>query len=261
MHVLVFDSGVGGLSILEQLQALNPELQYSYLFDNLYFPYGELSENTLIQRVKFLLSKAVSKLNPDLLVVACNSASTLSLPYLREALSIPVVGVVPAIKSAAMLSKTRHFGVIATPGTVERAYTEQLIADFAEDCKVELLGSTSLVKLAEQKLAGQSIELSQVEQALRPWLGMEDLDCVVLGCTHFPLLKAELQQVLGQHTKLIDSGEAIAKRVRHLLQLDAYTIRQAKKMEARAYCTKASTELGFQQTLQAYRLTSLQLFT
>jgi glutamate racemase len=261
MHVLVFDSGVGGLSILEQLQALNPELQYSYLFDNLYFPYGELSEDALIQRVRSLLTKAVSELQPELLVVACNSASTLSLPYLREALSIPVVGVVPAIKSAAMYSKTRHFGVIATPGTVERAYTEQLIADFASDCKVELLGSTLLVKLAEQKLAGKSIQLELIREALHPWSTLEDLDCVVLGCTHFPLLKEELQLILGQAVRLIDSGEAIAKRVRHLLQLDAAPKIQAKKMEARAYCTKTSTELGFQQALQAYRLTSLQLFS
>ncbi len=261
MHVLVFDSGVGGLSILEQLQVFNPELQYSYLFDNLYFPYGELSEETLIQRVKSLLTKAVAELQPELLVVACNSASTLSLPHLREALSIPVVGVVPAIKSAAMISKTRHFGVLATPGTVERAYTEQLIGDFAADCKVELLGSTLLVKLAEQKLAGQQIELKQVKQALSPWLGMRDLDCMVLGCTHFPLLKAELQQVLGQGISLIDSGEAIAKRVRHLLQLDVQPKIRAQKMEARAYCTKTSTGLGVQQALQAYRLISLQLFT
>ncbi|MEE1675245.1 glutamate racemase [Agarivorans aestuarii] len=261
MHVLVFDSGVGGLSILEELQRVSPQRQYSYLFDNLYFPYGELEEQQLITRVLQLLSKAVNQLKPDLVVIACNSASTLSLPPLRETLSIPVVGVVPAIKSAANKSLTRHFGVLATPGTVERTYTEQLIADFAKDCRVELLGSTLLVQLAEQKLSGETIALPDIERALAPWLLFEDLDCVVLGCTHFPLLKEELQQVLGSKVSLVDSGAAIANRVNSLL-LDSEALASGqKKAEAHAYCTMHPANSTLLKQLQSYQLSSLQLFT
>ncbi len=261
MHVLVFDSGVGGLSVLEQLQQRNPNMQYSYLFDNLYFPYGELDDQQLITRVVELLTKAVNKFNPDLVVVACNSASTLSLPSLRETLSLPIVGVVPAIKSAANKSITRHFGVLATPGTVERSYTEQLIADFAKDCRVELLGSTLLVQLAEQKLAGESIALEDVKQALASWLVFDDLDCVVLGCTHFPLLKDEIQQVLGERVCLVDSGAAIANRVHSLLSTNEALNLSQKKAEARAYCTMHPANSSLLKQLQAYQLSSLQLFT
>ncbi|MDO6765668.1 glutamate racemase [Agarivorans sp. 1_MG-2023] len=261
MHVLVFDSGVGGLSILEELQQLNPELQYSYLFDNLYFPYGELADNQLVERVLSLLKLAVHQLKPDIIVVACNSASTLSLPYLRETLTIPVVGVVPAIKSAAKLSQTKHFGLLATPGTVERSYTAQLINDFAADCQVELVGSTSLVQLAEQKLAGEQITLEAIKAVVEPWLSIKTLDCVVLGCTHFPLLKEELQQVLGEKVKLVDSGPAIAKRVQSLLIDASKPNLMQKKAETHAYCTEHSANSDLLKQLQHYGLHSLQLLT
>ncbi|UPW18193.1 glutamate racemase [Agarivorans sp. TSD2052] len=258
-HVLVFDSGVGGLTILEHIQRLSPQLHCSYLFDNLYFPYGELADQQLISRVSHIIKQAVEKLQPDIVVIACNSASTLALPTLRKQLKVPVVGVVPAIKSAANYSSSKHFGVLATPGTVERAYTEQLIRDFASDCQVELIGSTHLVKMAERKLSGEQVSLASIKQVVLPWLGMDRIDAVVLGCTHFPLLREELTQVLGDKVALIDSGLAIAKRVAHLVGSEGLVEYGQKKVEAHAYCTEASTNSILLNQLQAYGITSLRL--
>ncbi|WP_432460256.1 glutamate racemase [Agarivorans sp. QJM3NY_25] len=259
MHVLVFDSGVGGLSVLESVQLLNPHLQYSYLFDNRYFPYGELSEPELIERVCELVAVAVAKLQIDMVVIACNSASTLALPKLRSQHAIPIVGVVPAIKLAASMSQTGHFGILATPGTVERQYTAQLIQDFAANCIVELIGSTELVVLAERKLAGEFIDSRAVHDIVASWLAMEDLDTVVLGCTHFPLLKEELSQVLGEKVQLIDSGPAIAKRVQHLSDDCNRIVFDHKKAEVSAYCTLTSANTGLVDQLTAYGINSLQL--
>lgn len=214
--ILVFDSGVGGLSILAELQKLLPQHQYHYLFDHARLPYGELDEQTLIKGCAELILPMVAQVQADIVVIACNSASTLVLPTLRAALTIPVVGVVPAIKPAAHLSHSKHIGLLATPGTIKRQYTHRLIEQYAKDCQVELFGSSELVMLAEQKCAGMAISLDKLTQLLHP-IANSHIDVLVLGCTHFPMIKAEITAVLGTDIILLDSGEAIARRVQQLL--------------------------------------------
>ncbi|WP_170961678.1 glutamate racemase [Vibrio genomosp. F6] len=215
-RVLVFDSGVGGLSVYQEIKCLLPQLDYIYIFDNEAYPYGELEQSVLIQRVKALVLDFVAKHEVDLVVIACNTASTIVLPTLREELTIPIVGVVPAIKPASLLS-TKAVGLIATPATVTREYTHDLIKSFSLDKNVKLLGSTRLVDMGEEKLRGESVNIDELATILSPLVN--HIDVAVLGCTHFPLIRDEIQQVLGSNVVLIDSGKAIARRVEELLEL------------------------------------------
>ena len=214
--VLIFDSGVGGLSVLQEIRQRLPGLELHYLMDNAFFPYGIKPDDVLIKRILDVCSLAVRELNPDLLVVACNTASTLALHHLRTALPIPVVGVVPAIKVAAGLTSSGHIGLLATPATVNRPYTDQLIDDFAGHCQVHRFGSANLVQWAEDFLQTGTITPA-LKNHLAPWIEENPaMQHVVLGCTHFPLLRAELEEY-WPHISWIDSGSAIARRVESLL--------------------------------------------
>ncbi|MBD8164772.1 glutamate racemase [Erwinia persicina] len=217
--VLVFDSGVGGLSVYDEIRKLLPDLHYLYAFDNVAFPYGEKSEAFIVERVVAIVEAVTRRYPLALVVIACNSASTVTLPALRERFAFPVVGVVPAIKPAARLTRNGVVGLLATRGTVKRPYTHELVARFGSECKTEMLGSAELVELAEAKLHGQPVSIDDVKRILQPWLRMQEPpDTVVLGCTHFPLISEELQQVLPEGTRLIDSGAAIARRTVWLLE-------------------------------------------
>ncbi|WP_165310006.1 glutamate racemase [Vibrio ziniensis] len=216
--VLIFDSGVGGLSVYKEIELRLPQLSYTYLFDNAAYPYGELEQSVLLQRVEQLITGLVEQQGFDIVVIACNTASTIVLPTLRSKLSIPVVGVVPAIKPASSLAN-KAVGLIATPATVTRQYTHDLIRSFSADKNVELLGSTRLVDMAEEKLRGKAIDLQELQNILSPLINQ--IDVAVLGCTHFPLIKDEIQQVLGKEVLLVDSGEAIARRVKDLLGIES----------------------------------------
>ena len=220
--VLVFDSGVGGLSVYDEMRQLLPHLHYIYVFDNVAFPYGEKSEEFIVERVLEIVTAVRQRYPLALAVIACNSASTVSLPALREKFTFPVVGVVPAIKPAARLTANGIVGLLATRGTVKRPYTRELIERFAHECRIEMLGSGELVELAESKLHGEPVSLDEMRRILRPWLRMpEPPDTVVLGCTHFPLLQEELMAVLPEGTRLVDSGAAIARRTAWLLEHEA----------------------------------------
>ncbi len=210
----MFDSGVGGLSVFKQIHRLLPQLDYVYLFDNQAYPYGELEQSVLISRVNQLVSALVEEHQVDIVVIACNTASTIVLPSLRENLSIPVVGVVPAIKPASLIAR-KGVGLIATPATVTRQYTHQLIHDYAQGKTVELLGSTRLVDIAEEKLRGKKVSIAELANILEPL--RDSVDVAVLGCTHFPLIQEEIHQALDRKVFLVDSGEAIAHRVEALL--------------------------------------------
>lgn len=214
--VLIFDSGVGGLSVYKEIAQLLPEQHVVYAFDNAAFPYGELADDILIQRVCGMVTSLCYERDIALVVIACNTASTLVLPHLRSLLSIPVVGVVPAIKPAVAMSKTKHIGLLATPATVNRTYTKQLVEEFAPDCHVEMVGSTELVQMGEGKLRGTPVDKKILKQVLMPFINKTD--CIVLGCTHFPLLRDEIEEILGDQCLVIDSGKAIANRVDALLK-------------------------------------------
>ena len=249
-NVVIFDSGVGGLSIyqavykaqaVDQAQAVlnkaQAALNYVFVSDNQAFPYGTKGEAELIQRVVKVVESIVKRYDPKILVVACNTASTVVLPILREKFEFPIVGVVPAIKPASKRSTTRHIAVMATPATIARPYTEQLITDYASDCRVVKLGSSRLVTLAEQKLYGEPFDLEILETILEPILIEPTIDVLVLACTHFPLLKDEIAKVFDarEHTiQLLDSAQGIANRVSDLtnsLPCKASTqLEQAKKI-------------------------------
>lgn len=256
--VLVFDSGVGGLSVYDEIRKLLPDLHYLYAFDNVAFPYGEKSEEFIVERVMAIV-EAVTRLYPlALVVIACNSASTVTLPALRERFDFPVVGVVPAIKPAARLTRNGVVGLLATRGTVKRPYTKELVARFGGECKTEMLGSAELVELAEAKLHGQPVAIEDVKRILQPWLRMQEPpDTVVLGCTHFPLISEELQQVLPEGTRLIDSGAAIARRTVWLLENESpETSSQDENM---AFCMEITAQaVQLMPVLQRYGFGKLE---
>ncbi|NCI15989.1 glutamate racemase [Cronobacter muytjensii] len=256
--ILVFDSGVGGLSVYDEIRHLLPDLHYIYAFDNVAFPYGEKSEAFIVERVVEIVTAVQARYPLALAVIACNSASTVSLPALREKFAFPVVGVVPAIKPAARLTANGVVGLLATRGTVKRPYTHELIARFANECQIEMLGSAELVEIAEAKLHGEPVSLEALRRVLRPWLRMpESPDTVVLGCTHFPLLADELLQVLPEGTRLVDSGAAIARRTAWLLEHEAPDARSCD--DNIAYCMALTPEVAqLMSVLQRYGFGKLE---
>jgi glutamate racemase len=201
----VFDSGVGGLSIAQEIQQKLPFAPLIYASDNAFFPYGTKGETELIARVDAVLRAITTQYSVDIVVVACNTASTLSLPHIRSHFTQPIVGVVPAIKPAACHSQSQVIGLLATPATVARTYTQQLIRDYAPNAEVISVGSSELVQLAEQKLRGIAVKPDQLKRILLPFFEHvrgPEMDTLILACTHFPLLRCELNY-LRQSRRLI----------------------------------------------------------
>jgi glutamate racemase len=219
-RALVFDSGVGGLSVLDAIVASGAEIALDYVADHVWMPYGLRTDEEIAARVPALLSALVAQWCPDAVVVACNTASTIALDQTRAALSIPVIGVVPPIKPAAAATKSGAIGLLATPATVRRPYTENLIAQFATRARVTRFGSAGLVRAAEAKLRGEPVEPTAIAEAIEGLFGADsEIDVVALACTHFPLLRAELEQAGPKHCVWLDSGDAIARRLIDVLAL------------------------------------------
>ncbi|MFZ5706694.1 MAG: glutamate racemase [Pseudomonadota bacterium] len=219
--ILMFDSGVGGLSVLAPTRALLPAASYVYVADNGGFPYGTKSEAEIAARVPALLGRLVERHRPRLVTIACNTASTIALAAVRAALDLPVVGTVPAIKPAAEQSVTRAFGVLGTDATVRQPYVDDLSARFASDCLVLRHGSARLVELAEAKLRGDRTDVADYRAVLSGLLdqpGGERIDTVVLACTHFPLVAEELAAAAPRPLRFVDGGPGIARRIAHLTQ-------------------------------------------
>lgn len=217
--ILVFDSGVGGLSICQSLRQAGIHLPLLYVADTAWFPYGLREEADLLQRVQQLMEPLLLRHRPSLVILACNTLSTFALPALRARFPVPFVGVVPAIKPAAQQTRSGTIGLLATPATVKRAYTDALIAEFAPHCEVIRIGSNELVLSAERYFNEGFLDLDAIERVIEPLIRAKQqkgLDIVVLGCTHFPLLVTQLDQILPG-VRWIDSGEAIARRVKELL--------------------------------------------
>lgn len=223
-RVLVFDSGVGGLSVFDAIAASPHALELDYAADNAWLPYGLKSDAELQARVPALLSRLVAQWTPDAVVVACNTASTIALEAVRAALDVPVVGVVPPIKPAAAQTQTGTIGLLATPATVRRKYTDDLIAQFAADKTVVRFGSSALVAAAEHKLRGEPHDPAAITEAMEGLFGAPgggEIDVVALACTHFPLLLQELSAAAPRACVWLDSGEAIARRVAHVIAAPA----------------------------------------
>ena len=220
-HALVFDSGVGGLTVAREVLAMAPDVAVDYAADTGFFPYGDKSDAELQARLPKVASALYAAIRPDVFVIACNTASTLALEEVRAALPCPVVGTVPAIKPGAEASQSGVIGLLATPGTIGRAYTDQLIADFASDTQIIKHGSVALVKLAEAVAAGEFPDLEEFSKAQRALFeapGGDKMDTIVLACTHFPLVRNELIASAPREICYIDSGAAIARQTLRLLE-------------------------------------------
>lgn len=218
--ILVFDSGVGGLSVLAPVRAPLPRAPIVYAADNAGFPYGVKSEAEIAARVPALLGRLVERYRPRLAVIACNTASTIALAHVRSALDIPIVGTVPAVKPAALASRSRVIGVLGTDATVRQPYVDRLAAEFASDCTVLRHGSAELVQAAEAKLAGEApdpVIFARAMAGLADQPGGEAMDVVVLACTHFPLVQDELAAAMPGVT-FVHGGDGIARRVAHLTE-------------------------------------------
>lgn len=258
-HALVFDSGVGGLTVARELMAFAPDLAVDYAADTGFFPYGDKSDEALRARLPLVAKALYDRVLPDVFVIACNTASTLALEEVRRVLPCPVVGTVPAIKPAASLSRSGVIGLLATPGTIRRAYTDQLIADFANDVQVIKHGSVALVKLAEAVAAGECPDLAAFAAAQKPLFeapGGEAMDTIVLACTHFPLVRDELMASAPRQVRYVDSGQAIARQTLRLLK-DASAARTGAggrafitdALEPRADLQAVFARFGFSPTL------------
>lgn len=223
--ILVFDSGAGGLTVAKELLQRLPDIELVYATDKTFFPYGDKEDAQLTLRIETQIEKLLHAYTPDLIVVACNTASTIALPILRARFTQPFVGVVPAIKPAASSSKSGVIGVLATPATSTRQYTRDLISEFAQSKKVIVYGSRALVVEAEREICGEgareNIIAGELNQLFTQPYG-DSIDTIVLACTHFPLLKEPLRTITQAQNRSItwvDSGEAIARRAASLLKL------------------------------------------
>jgi len=226
---------------------------------NEFRPYGDKTESQLKARLPGLLQTLVLAVGPDIVVLACNTASTTALAEIREKMDIPVIGVVPAIKPGAQLSRSQHIAVLGTPGTVKRKYVDKLIHDFAKNCTITLQGSSALVGMAEDKLAGLDVDNEKIRAEIAPiFSGVNgaNIDVVVLACTHFPLLLDELRGVAPSHVNWIDSGTAIAKRTKSLLKgLDVKLVPNTPQTalliggQANKTRTRVFKEYGFEKTV------------
>ena len=227
--ILLFDSGVGGLSVLAEVRRLLPEAPVIYAADNAGLPYGEKSEAQIAARVAGLLGRMTERFHPRLVCIACNTASTIALGMVRDVLEVPVVGTVPAIKPAAALTRTGVIGLLGTEATIRQAYVDRLEAEFAADKTLLRHAAPELVHAAEAKLRGEAVDPGVYARAvagLRRQPGGERIDTVVLACTHFPLVAEELAAAFGPDVRFIDGAEGIARRIAHLLEGQAFERRE-----------------------------------
>jgi glutamate racemase len=217
--ILLFDSGLGGLTVFREVAALRPQSDYIYVADDAAFPYGRLDEQVLVARVVDLMGELIAAHRPDLVVIPCNTASTIVLPTLRQKFSVPFVGTVPAIKPACAASLTRRVSVLGTEATISREYTRTLIRDYAQGCQVTLVGSRHLAAYAEAELGGAPASDAQIGAEIAPCFQDDGArtDTIVLACTHYPLLLDRLTRLAPWRVNFIDPAPAIARRVADLL--------------------------------------------
>ncbi len=217
--VLILDSGIGGISFLPSLNKYLPGVPLVAFADQKFFPYGEKSEQQVVNRMLEIAQFLVDSIRPATILVACNTASTIVLPALRAALTVPIVGIVPAIKPAALMSKTKKIALLATPGTISRSYIQDLISQFAYDCVVQRISSPNLAKLAEDKMINRTHVYQQVEEELhtiRKLQDYHDIDTLILGCTHFSFLQNEIAQALHGNIKIVDPVDSVSQQVKRV---------------------------------------------
>jgi glutamate racemase len=252
--VLVFDSGIGGLSVLRAIRQRLPEDRFVYVADDAAFPYGDWEEGALREHIVALMGTLIAEYRPAAVVIACNTASTLVLPPLRERFAVPFVGTVPAIKPAAEHTKSGVVAVLATPGTMKRDYTRELIRSFARECHVRLVGAPDLARLAEARMRGEAIDRALVAGQIAPcFVEVEGrkADIVVLACTHYPFLTDMLADLAPWPVTWLDPAPAIARRL--VAVLDGRSAEQGGESVARFTSGRSMPE-SLRRLLQAHRL-------
>lgn len=219
--ILLFDSGVGGLTVYDALREVLPQAPVIYAADLAGLPYGTKTEAQIAARVSGLLGRMAERFRPRLVCIACNTASTIALGMVRDVLEIPVVGTVPAIKPAAALTQTGTIGLVGTDATIRQAYVDDLESRFASGTRLLRVAAPGLVAAAEAKLRGQPVDpalIADVRARLVAMPGGADIDTLVLACTHFPLLAEELAAAFGDKVRQVDGAQGIARRIAHLLE-------------------------------------------
>ena len=257
--ILFFDSGVGGLSIVAPARAAVPRARFVYAADSAGFPYGTKAENEIAVRVPALLGRLAERFRPRLIVVACNTASTIALSAVRAALDLPVVGTVPAIKPAAAMSRSRTIGVLGTEATVRQAYVDDLAARFAADCRVVRHGSAALVELAEAKLRGEATAVADYRAVLAGLFGQpggDSIDVVVNACTHFPLVEPELAAAAPAEVRFVDGGPGIARRIAALT--DGQDWEGARTPDIAVFTRSGEREAALAPALARYGFAAVQ---
>ncbi|MEN9682975.1 MAG: glutamate racemase [Pseudomonadota bacterium] len=253
--ILLFDSGVGGLSVLAELRKALPDAPVIYAADNGGLPYGPKSEAEIAARVCGLLGRMAERYHPRLICIACNTASTIALGMVRDVLNVPIVGTVPAIKPAATLTRNGVIGLLGTAATIRQGYVDRLEAEFAADKCLLRFGAGELVGAAEAKLRGQPVDPAIIQRAVAGLIsqpGGDQIDTVVLACTHFPLLQAELAAAFGPGVNFVDGAAGIARRIVHLTAGQPF----ARQDGDLALFTRADESLAaLRPALDAYGLT------
>ena len=257
-RALVFDSGLGGLSVLAEIRRLRPDVEIVYAADDAAFPYGRLDEAALVARVETVMARLIGDAEPDVVVIACSTASTLALPRLRAAYPLlPFVGTVPAIKPAAAASRSGMISVLATRGTVARDYTHALVRDHAAGCEVTLVGSPLLAVIAERVMRGETADDAEIAREIAPCFVERDgrrTDQVVLACTHFPLIVDRLERLSPWPVGFVDPAPAIARRLDMLIGA-ARPGAPAARDGAAIFTSGDAPQPAVQKTLRHYGLT------
>ncbi|WP_096085847.1 glutamate racemase [Agaribacterium haliotis] len=219
LRIAIYDSGAGGLSIAKELKQRKHNCTLIYLADKALFPYGSQSDERLIHRATQLMQKLHNHYQPDAVIIACNTASTLLLPHLRERWHTPFIGVVPAIKPAAAASKNKSIAILATEATVQRDYVQQLIHDFAKGQHIKMHACPELVDMAEDYIQRGQFCQNRLGKRIEEICKEEPApDHLVLACTHFPILKSEITSIANKHgATVIDSSKAIINRLEKIL--------------------------------------------
>jgi len=253
--ILVFDSGVGGLTVFREIARARPDAQLVYAADDALFPYGKIPEAALVARVVALMRDLIETHRPDLVVIACNTASTLVLPALRESFVLPFVGTVPAIKPACAASQTKLVSVLGTEATVAREYTHALIRNFGEGCDLTLVGSGRLATLAETSLAGEPVDDEAIRAEIAPCFvedGAARTDTIVLACTHYPLLLDSFERLAPWPVRWLDPAPAIARRAVELV--GPATGEKHNDLAPAIFTSGKSATAGFRAALQGFGL-------
>lgn len=217
--ILLFDSGVGGLTVLAELRKLLPNAPVIYFADIAGLPYGEKTEAEVAARVAGLLGRLSERYGPRLITIACNTASTIALGMVREVLQVPIVGTVPAIKPAAAMTRSGAIGLLGTAATIRQGYVDRLEAEFGNGHRLIRHAAPGLVQAAEAVLRGARPDPAVFEAAaagLRNQPGGDGIDTVVLACTHFPLVEAQLAAAFPAGTRFVHGAEGIARRIHFL---------------------------------------------